>query len=93
MESYNNVYGAVRNPYNKERIAGGSSGGDACLVKLGLVNAGIGSDVAGSLRLPALACGVVGFKPTVNRISNDMLVAYFDQHEWGKKLSPRIGII
>lgn len=79
MESYNHVFGPVRNPYNLDRISGGSSGGDACLVKLGLVNAAIGSDVAGSLRLPALACGVVGFKPTYNRISNDMLCSYFDQ--------------
>lgn len=78
MESYNNIFGSVLNPYNLDRISGGSSGGDACLVKLGLVNAAIGSDVAGSLRLPALCCGVIGFKPTIPRISNDMLVAYFD---------------
>jgi len=71
MESYNNIFGETKNPYDLEWIAGGSSGGDSCLVKLGLVNCAIGSDVAGSLRLPALACGVVAFKPTVNRISND----------------------
>lgn len=79
MESFNNIFGPVRNPYNLDRIAGGSSGGDACLVKLGLVNAAIGSDTAGSIRLPALCCGIVGFKPTTNRISNDMLLPYFKQ--------------
>jgi len=71
MESYNHVYGETKNPYDLERISGGSSGGDACLVKLGLVNCSISSDVAGSIWLPGLACGVVSFKPTVNRITND----------------------
>lgn len=78
MESYNNIYGSVKNPYDPERISGGSSGGEACLVKLGLVNAAIGSDVAGSLRLPALCCGIYSFKPTYGRLSGDMMGAYFD---------------
>lgn len=71
MESFNNVFGETKNPYDDTRIAGGSSGGECVLVKMGLVNFAIGSDVAGSLRLPALVCGVVSFKPTVNRISSD----------------------
>ena len=93
MESYNNAFGETKNPYDLERIAGGSSGGEAVIVKLGEVNFAIGSDVAGSLRLPALICGIVAFKPTVSRISSDQLVSYFDQHEWNKREKPRLGII
>ena len=65
MESFNHVFGATKNPYDPERISGGSSGGEACLIKLGLVNCAIGSDVAGSLRIPALCCGISAFKPTI----------------------------
>lgn len=93
MESFNNIFGETKNPYDPSRISGGSSGGEACLVRLGLVNIAIGSDVAGSLRLPALCCGVSAFKPTAFRISNDQLVGYFDLHEWNKKKKPRGGII
>ena len=64
METFNNILGSCLNPYNPDWIVGGSSGGDACLVKLGLVNAAIGNDVAGSLWIPSLCCGIVGFKPT-----------------------------
>ena len=71
MESYNHIFGPTKNPYNEERISGGSSGGEACLIKLGLVNCAIGSDVAGSLRIPALCCGISSFKPTIPRVSND----------------------
>lgn len=71
MESYNNAFGETKNPYDPTRISGGSSGGEGCLVRMGLVNCAMGSDVAGSIRLPALICGVVGFKATVNRISGD----------------------
>lgn len=71
MESYNNIFGECKNPYNESRISGGSSGGEACLLKLNMVNFAIGSDTAGSLRLPALACGNVAFKPTSERISTD----------------------
>lgn len=69
MESFNNIFGETKNPYDLGRIAGGSSGGDAVLVKLGVVNAAMGSDVAGSLRIPALCCGITSFKPTCHRLS------------------------
>ena len=93
MESFNNVFGETRNPYNHERISGGSSGGDAVLVKLGVVNAAMGSDVAGSLRIPALLCGITSFKPTCHRLSEDMKMGYFEKHDWAKKLPPRHGAI
>ena len=93
MESTNNIFGRTLNPYDKNRNSGGSSGGEAVLIRLGLVNCSIGSDVGGSLRIPALFCGIVSFKPTINRISQDMKGYYFEQHEWAKKLKPRIGCI
>ncbi len=65
------MLGPCQNPYASDRIAGGSSGGDACLVRLGLVNAAIATDVAGSIRIPSLCCGVVGFKPTQGRVSHE----------------------
>jgi aspartyl-tRNA(Asn)/glutamyl-tRNA(Gln) amidotransferase subunit A len=62
-------YGPVRNPVNPEVIAGGSSGGSAAAVASGMCYAAIGTDTAGSIRLPASLCGVVGFKPTYGLIS------------------------
>jgi aspartyl-tRNA(Asn)/glutamyl-tRNA(Gln) amidotransferase subunit A len=66
MVSY---FGEVRNPWNTDYIAGGSSGGSAASVAAGLGFAAIGTDTAGSIRLPAAYCGVVGLKPTYGRVS------------------------
>jgi aspartyl-tRNA(Asn)/glutamyl-tRNA(Gln) amidotransferase subunit A len=63
------AFGPVRNPWDHDRIAGGSSGGSAAAVAARLCPAAIGSDTAGSIRLPAACCGVVGFKPTYESIS------------------------
>lgn len=65
--SNNAAYGAVRNPYARDRITGGSSGGSAAAVAARLVPVAIGTDTAGSLRVPAALCGVVGFRPTSGR--------------------------
>jgi aspartyl-tRNA(Asn)/glutamyl-tRNA(Gln) amidotransferase subunit A len=62
-------YGAVRNPWNLARIAGGSSGGSAAAVAAGLCIGALGSDTAASIRQPAAYCGVVGLKPTFGRVS------------------------
>src|SRR5690349_4115828 len=69
VTSENPHYGAVRNPWKPERIAGGSSGGSAAAVAAGLCVAAIGSDTGGSIRIPSALCGVVGFKPTFGRVS------------------------
>ena len=62
-------FGEVHNPWDTSRITGGSSGGSAASVAAGLGFAAIGTDTAGSIRLPAAYCGLVGLKPTYGRVS------------------------
>jgi aspartyl-tRNA(Asn)/glutamyl-tRNA(Gln) amidotransferase subunit A len=62
-------FGEVHNPWNRERAAGGSSGGSAASVAAGLGSAAVGTDTAGSIREPAAYCGIVGLKPTYGRVS------------------------
>src|SRR6266478_3942751 len=63
------AFGEVHNPWNTARVAGGSSGGSAASVAAALGFAAVGTDTAGSIRLPAAYCGVVGLKPTYGRVS------------------------
>ncbi|WP_134700623.1 amidase [Ammoniphilus sp. YIM 78166] len=62
-------YGVCRNPWDLERVPGGSSGGSAVAVATGLCFGAIGTDTAGSIRLPAAMCGIAGIKPTYGRVS------------------------
>ncbi|KYN33683.1 Fatty-acid amide hydrolase 2, partial [Trachymyrmex septentrionalis] len=67
--TFNKITGITRNPYDTRRTAGGSSGGEAALLGSGASILGLGSDIGGSVRLPAMFCGVFGHKPTPNWIS------------------------
>ncbi|KAG7326172.1 hypothetical protein KOW79_009573 [Hemibagrus wyckioides] len=68
-ECSNPIYGRTVNPCNIEKTPGGSSGGEGALIAAGGSILGLGSDLGGSIRIPAAFCGICGFKPTRNRIS------------------------
>ena len=65
----NRVFGITKNPINTERAAGGSSGGEGALIASRCSPIGIGTDSAGSIRIPAHFWGIYGFKPTVKRMT------------------------
>jgi len=67
-DSHNNVWGRTLNPHNSTLTAGGSTGGEGALIAFRGSPLGVGTDVAGSIRIPSLCCGIYGFKPTSDRI-------------------------
>ncbi|MEM6987177.1 MAG: amidase family protein, partial [Pseudomonadota bacterium] len=74
ITSNNAVTGAIHNPSDPTVIAGGSSGGTAAAIAAGMFPAGLGTDTGGSCRIPAALCGVVGFRPTIERYAGDGIV-------------------
>lgn len=68
-ESTNAIWGTTTNPWAPDRTPGGSSGGEGAVVGFGASPIGIGTDIGGSIRIPASYCGVYGLKPTPQRMS------------------------
>lgn len=83
FETYNNVMGTTKNPYNLKRTPGGSSGGEAALLASGASIVSMSSDIAGSCRLPAMFCGIFGHKPTPYVVSPNGHVPGCDLPCWG----------
>lgn len=71
LQTSNPIFGTTNNPWENTRTSGGSSGGEAAAVALGLSALGIGTDTGGSIRVPASYCGVYGFKPSLRKVPSD----------------------
>ena len=89
MQTYNDMFGTTVNPWNAERVPGGSSGGAAAAVSAGLSSFEIGTDIGGSIRFPASFCGIYGHKPSFGIVPS---TGYID-HETGGTTEADVNVI
>lgn len=86
----NQTFGNCRNPWDTDRITGGSSSGSAASVAAGMTRIALGTDTGGSVRVPAALCGVVGLRPTIGRVSNTGCLEVSAQSDTIGPLAPTV---